>query len=835
MIKLGSFKKSAIVQFTIVLLLFFFFSQNIFSQTKKEWIQIGNRTEKEVLVKVLESDMNRTIVEFQIGGYFIERLMINDMLHIKISLPGTTPLLDKGFPDIPKVRENIIIPDSARMSFKILQMQDTLISTIQIAPSKGNLSRSINPDSIPYIYDSFYKQDLWYPNMNFTLGDPFLIKDFRGITLQYNPIQYNPVRKIIKVVTKIVVEITTIGSDDRNIKERKRGPSKISSDLIKLYKRQFINFNFLSERYTPVQESGRLLVVVYDSFIADVENFVNWKIQKGIPTITARYPTDTGNSASSLKNYIQGLYDSAEGLNYIILVGDNGQIPTMNGDHAQAAPSDPMYVKLEGNDNYPDAFISRISATSSAEVLNQLTKFINYERFPDSGTAATWYNRGSGIASNEGTPKDWERADDLRNKLITYGYTLIDQIYDPGASDNDITNAINDGRSIINYIGHGGDTNWSTTGFNNADIDALNNNNDLPFILDVACMNGNFTLATGDCFAERWLKAGTASSPRGAIGIYASSRNADWVPPCVMQEEAIDLLVTEQTATLGGICFNGVMAALDAYPGGTGQKLMEQFNLFGDCTMEIRTKTPRTFNVVHASSAPRINNNYVVAVKEGFTMIPNAKVTLVKDGQIIGSELTADTYPDKGTTKFSYNLPTGQMSICVTKSDYIPYIGTCQLNWWSGELWVSLHGGATKPFDEWYENTFCFNSIVNFEYHYKLHWAFVLEMAYNDFKWPDLNKHFPWWNISVTYRYYYPLSKFKPFINAGPGLYIPDEGINRLGVKMGLGLDYPITDRINFEIGSDFHYITEGKKEILNQNKKTSFQHFHTGFTFKIR
>jgi opacity protein-like surface antigen len=56
-----------------------------------------------------------------------------------------------------------------------------------------------------------------------------------------------------------------------------------------------------------------------------------------------------------------------------------------------------------------------------------------------------------------------------------------------------------------------------------------------------------------------------------------------------------------------------------------------------------------------------------------------------------------------------------------------------------------------------------------------------------------------------------------------------------LGAKIGLGMDYPITDRLNIEFGTDYHYIFKGNEEILNHNRKTSFQHFHMGITYKIK
>ena len=243
-----------------------------------------------------------------------------------------------------------------------------------------------------------------------------------------------------------------------------------------------------------------------------------------------------------------------------------------------------------------------------------------------------------------------------------------------------------------------------------------------------------------------------------------------------------------------------------------------------------------TLNVIHPQSAPTVNNNFVVAVKHWKKlpiMVPDAAVTLTKDSQVIGPKMTADTYPDKGTAKFSYNLSPGTMSIKVEKSKYFPYKGSCELVTGIGELWISLHGGVTKPYDEWYKDTTCFNAIVNLEYHFTLKWAIVLEVAYNDFRWED--RSFPWWNISGTIRYYYPIKKFKPFLNIGPGFYIPDEGSNRFGAKIGLGIDYPVTDRINIEIGTDFNYIFKGNQERLYQNKKTSFQHFHTGISYKLK
>ena len=78
------------------------------------------------------------------------------------------------------------------------------------------------------------------------------------------------------------------------------------------------------------------------------------------------------------------------------------------------------------------------------------------------------------------------RANLLRDMLINdMNFTTVDQIYDPGATATQVTNALNNGRSIVNYIGHGSGTSWSTTGYGNSKFISLAMVYKNPFIIDV--------------------------------------------------------------------------------------------------------------------------------------------------------------------------------------------------------------------------------------------------------------------------------------------------------------------------------------------------------------
>jgi hypothetical protein len=649
---------------TLILGLFLF----TWAHAEVQWVSLGADDPEEVRLSVLEAEPGRTVVELRLEGYWQDQVDIQGTAHMVFALPSRTNLMEKGLPDLPKVRERLIVPDDARMAVRVLEADQAEVETSPIAPSKGHLPRTIDPATVPYEFDQIYQSDAWYPASPVELGDPFILRDFRGVSVQINPLQYNPAKGRLRVCRRMVVEVYSDGPGRVNLKRRTKSLSRMDADFKSLYQRLFLNYS--AAKYTALVEQGRMLIVCYNGFASDILPLYQWKLQKGIPTKLALYPDSTGSGNTALKGYIQNEYDSPEGLTYIMLVGDEGQIPTNSGT-AEGAPSDPCYVKLEGGDHYPDAFISRLSATTSAQVDNQVEKFIDYEMSPDTGAPAAWYHQACGIASSEtggtGIP-DYDRMELLRTDLLGYTYTHVDQIYDPGATAAQVTTAVNDGRSLINYIGHGSGTSWGTTGFSNSHVNALSNGHMLPYICDVACLNGDFTMG-GDCFAEAWLKAGSAGSPKGGITHYASSTLADWVPPCVMQAEVVDLLVAEQKSTFGGLSFNGVMKAMDENPGYAGTKLMEQYNLFGDCSLVMRTDVPTAMTVTHDPVVFVDASSYDLQVAG----LEGALASLYHDGIFYGSAYT--NAAGNATIDLIQPFPgPGQVTLTVTAYNKIPYI-----------------------------------------------------------------------------------------------------------------------------------------------------------------
>ncbi len=93
------------------------------------------------------------------------------------------------------------------------------------------------------------------------------------------------------------------------------------------------------------------------------------------------------------------------------------------------------------------------------------------------------------------------------------GFTQVDKINGPVATPQTLINSLNDGRYVLNYIGHGSGTSWSNTGFSVTNAYQLANGWKNPYLCDVACLNGNFTL--NECLAEALLRAGDTANPKG--------------------------------------------------------------------------------------------------------------------------------------------------------------------------------------------------------------------------------------------------------------------------------------------------------------------------------
>ena len=655
----------------------------------QQWVAIKSGTPSTIQTTLVSSSESQITVNLQVPGFYALEVTTPRGEANIISVPKTVTTAAAGEPNLPLIAIPAIVGDAQHYSIRVVDAQFTDFQ-MEVAPSKGDFPRTINPADVPYTYGEAYSTDAFFPAQNVGLYEPYILRDFRGQNMVVYPFAYNPVSKTLRVYYNMTVEMYSDGQQGENQLTRKSSVVRMDPEFDAIYANQFINYHESMTKYTPMVETGELLIICHDAFMSAMQPFVNWKKQIGRPTTMVGTST-AGTTAAAIKSYIQDQYDANSNLTHVLLVGDVAQIPgNQYSAGSYGGKSDNMYGQVAGSDYYNDIIVGRFSAENEAHVTTQVNKVIHYER--DINASDTWLTFGDGLGNNDGPghfgEKDYQHIENIRTDLLAYNYTTVYQDY-PGVSGYSssatiLSQHINGGVSIINYCNHGSETSWALNSYSNTNVNALTNVNMLPIIWSVACLNGKYDHSQ-PCFGETWLRAtnGTVNSPdptqpTGAVGGMFSYISQPWQPPMYGQDEMVDVLVESYSnnikRTLGGCSYDGNMKVLDQY----GQNANDAkgtylaWILYGDPCLTLRNAVPTDMGVTHAPSMSTTATSFTVSATNG----EGALATLTRNNEIMGSATITN-----GTCNITFAAPgtTGTATLTVFGYNKITYIATIDI------------------------------------------------------------------------------------------------------------------------------------------------------------
>jgi hypothetical protein len=540
---------------------------------------------KDNKANLVSSTPDVTVLKFEVGSYNLTDVATPQGNAKSLYVPGAAKILLKGAPEVSKLTSAIVIPDQAKMKVEVVDSKFIEITDVTIAPSKGVITRDVNPTTVPYEYGKEYQRDAFYPGNLAALGNPYIARDLRGQAVSVNPFQYNPVTNVLRVYTEITVKVSNTGQKGENILVRDNKSQLSQPEFRSIYDRHFINFTEdVNLQYTPINDPlGNYLIVCYSDFMDEMADFVTWKESIGYNVDLVNYSTI--GSSEALKTYVANYY-STNGLTYLLLVGDAEQIPSFKIRNYYA---DNSYGLIVGSDSYLDIFVGRFSAETGADVTTQVERTIHYER--DVLPTAGFFSNAIGFGSSEGTGDDdeydYEHIDNIGADLTGYGYTY-NPCHQATGSPALMSSLINAGAGTIFYCGHGYDLGWWTASweYNVGNVNALTNEYELPFIFTVACVVGKFKGQT--CFSEAWQRATNNGNPTGAIANCGATINQSWFSPMCAEDEMADILVSGTKRTYGGVFVNGMFQMIDEY-GSDGEKMAVSWVCFGDPSLQLRT------------------------------------------------------------------------------------------------------------------------------------------------------------------------------------------------------------------------------------------------------
>lgn len=621
---------------------------------------------------LIKSNADYAIVRVDFMNYHTNQVLVNGELMQTLVMENAYPLLKKGDPELLKSTFSLIVPENSNPEIQVLDAQFSEIQNFKLAPSKGMIFRNVNPEDVPYAKNDSYNSAEYLLGAPAAIGQDYQLRDYHGVVVQTYPFDYNPANEQLKVYSSVTLKITYNGT---GVVKAAQKSNKTFDDV---YSRQFLNYRS-DYRSNPVTENGDMLIISPDEFMESLQPYIEWKKKTGY-NVEMVSVADAGGNSTAIKSYVTEYYNE-HNLVFLLIVGDNNffPAPTQSGEY-----SDNLLTQIVGNDYYPDIILGKISAENVEQIETQVQRFLEYEQNPSNTDHLPVF---CGIGSQEGGSYsdngeiDWQHIRLIDNKLLGYTYTSgyelfegsqggLDAAGSPSATD--VANAVNAGVGIITYCGHGNYNLWGTTSFSNNHVNALTNKGKLPFIISVACLNGDYANKT--CFAESWVRATKDGTPTGAVGFLGSTINQPWNPPMRAQDEMINMLVdttgTIKKITFGGMFFNGMIKMLDTY-NSDATATFRTWILFGDPTLLMRTAVPSQLNVEHLPVLPVGVTDITFS-----SPVENAKVTVSKNGEII-----AVGNIENGS--FEANLeeaytPADTLDVVATALNHIPYVGIIQ-------------------------------------------------------------------------------------------------------------------------------------------------------------
>ena len=249
------------------------FLSMIFANTLDEALNNSDIIE----ISIIEQNTNYVIINYKINTYSINDFEYNNEIFQSVSIEGEPNFLIQNGPSLPHINRSLIIPDNFSSSITVLESNYIQMDDINVIPSKGNITRNFDINSFPYIKGEIYNENEFFPESIAELHDPYILRDYRGQVLQVNPFLINPVTKTLKIYTDITLRIDFNGLNAINTYTNRNESKKLVYDFDNLYKDHFLNYGTYQSRYTPLLEDGEMLVICYDSFCDETQEFVDWK------------------------------------------------------------------------------------------------------------------------------------------------------------------------------------------------------------------------------------------------------------------------------------------------------------------------------------------------------------------------------------------------------------------------------------------------------------------------------------------------------------------------------------------------------------------------------
>lgn len=639
-----------------------------------EWMEVSDQQNKQ-LFEHRSFGLEQTEISFTLDGYEIKNKEGNGQIFQEISYFNEGRFLEVGMPDLPRFTRLYAIPDVGNVSFQIINQTEYFLENVTIYPCQELQSESQPADNIFSINEDFYAGNNVFPINPVEIGNPVIFRDIRLVPVTLNPFQYDAAAKSLKIISELELLISTDNNSRcENPKLNQRKPSR---SMERLYQSVVQNYDEVrSNRDDEYQDPCMIFIHPPNitNLLTNLTYLTEWKKYMGYEVHVVS-TQETGNNTTGIKNYIQDAYDNWENPpEFICFVGDaNGSIsvPTFFETYSgYGGEGDHPYIQLEGNDILADAIIGRLSISSVTELQTVVAKVLNYEKNPFMNNTE-WYDHAvmTGDPSSSGMSTIYTKQF-IKEMIDQYAPNIESDEWYSGSWSNNMSNSLNNGVVYFNYRGFIG-----MSGFDNYDINALNNTYMLPFAVFLTCDTGTFA-SYSVARSETFLRAGMPTAPTGALAAIgtATSGTHTTFNNCVDTGIYYGIFV-DNIYNPGGALLRGKLHLYNSFPNNPSNRvnIFSHWNsLMGDPSVHLWTGVPQPLTVTYDDMNVGQNFLEVTVTDANNDPVEDAWICALMENVIFEREYTdAD---GKAYLEINPSV-TGQVNLTVTAHNFIPHLG----------------------------------------------------------------------------------------------------------------------------------------------------------------
>ncbi len=525
-----------------------------------------NRNENSVETRFVMPKLNFKKVNTKAGEF------------VKIEAGDLGYQVEYGKAQLPTASFSLMIGDKLPEVKVVSYKKSVMKLEVPVFPVQKPWPKSRKIEDRPFAVDRDYYREEKTQFKLFSLSDVYVIHGQKGITVTIHPFHYLPKKNILIVYKEVILKIKNVSGNH----------FKTTPVFERFYSKVFLNY-FKPDKNNIKSKSasmGRILIITPADYVDTLSDFVNHKESMGY-TVDVFTLDDTGTTKEEIQDFIKQRYTLVDTRpDFLILVGDTDVIPAFRCSTADNPYTDLYYTTVDGDDFFPDIACGRFSVSSSAELEHIINKTVSTEEnIGNANKNALFMTADDNYQVTEGT----------------HNY-VIDEYFEPdgyncekiyahstGASVNQITQSINDGKEFVVYSGHGSPSSWyltSSVSFTSYYVKSLLENTVYPFVYSFACQTGEYEYS--ECFAETWIR-----NSSGAATFWGSSVYSYWDEDDILERNVFKSMFEDNIYQVGPMFNAGKVYLYNYYNGGGSTKrYFQQYNLFGDPSIYVKSYKP---------------------------------------------------------------------------------------------------------------------------------------------------------------------------------------------------------------------------------------------------